>query len=434
MASPLPLEPSLLPESDVPQSDPRPTLLVVDDEEGPRLSLQVIFQDAFKVLIAEDGPAAVDLARSQRIDVAVLDIRMGGMSGLEVLERLRFIDPDIEAVMMTAFETTDTMRQALRLRACDYINKPFDVATMRASVTKALERRSLGSEIRNNAEKLERLKMDLQEVHITGELARTRGEIYDSIIHDINGPLTIISGLMQIIDERISKEVKLEGEELEMVKDRLRRIMRQVSNCVEISRRYLSFLHPRPEDVTSVLVNQILGDVGELLRAHPSTRNNQLVICPLSEDAAVSMHGTDLIQVLQNLTLNALQCTPQYHQVLINAHINAHPLDLNALQDGPADQFINRENFNNTAPLLTVAVQDNGPGIKPEVMPKIFEPYFTTQPKQQGTGLGLCIVQRLITKARGGLHVHSKVGQGTVFTLYLPAQSANPSQGVMLNG
>ncbi len=434
MALPLPLEPSLLPESDVPQSDPRPTLLVVDDEEGPRLSLQVIFQDAFKVLVAEDGPAAVDLARSQRIDVAVLDIRMGGMSGLEVLERLRFIDPDIEAVMMTAFETTDTMRQALRLRACDYINKPFDVATMRASVTKALERRSLGSEIRNNAEKLARLQVELQEVHITGELARTRGEIYDSIIHDINGPLTIISGLMQIIDQRISKEVKLEGEELELVKDRLRRIMRQVTNCVEISRRYLSFLRPRPEDVTSVLVNQILGDVGELLRAHPSTKNNQLVIRPLSEDAAVSMHGTDLIQVLQNLTLNALQCTPQYHQVQINAHLNAHPLDLNALEDGPADQFINRENFNNTAPLLAMAVQDNGPGIKPEVMPKIFEPYFTTQPKQQGTGLGLCIVERLITKARGGLHVHSKVGQGTVFTLYLPAQSANPSQGVMLNG
>jgi two-component system sensor histidine kinase/response regulator len=174
MASPLPLEQHLLSESDVPQSDPRPTLLVVDDEEGPRLSLQVIFQDAFKVLVAEDGPAAVDLARSQRIDVAVLDIRMGGMSGLEVLERLRFIDADIEAVMMTAFETTDTMRQALRLRACDYINKPFDVATMRASVAKALERRSLGSEIRNNAEKLERLQVELQEVHITGELAAAR--------------------------------------------------------------------------------------------------------------------------------------------------------------------------------------------------------------------------------------------------------------------
>ena len=433
MSSPLPHEPTVLQELDAPQSAPRPTLLVVDDEEGPRLSLQVIFNDAFNVLVAEDGPAAVDIARTHRIDVAVLDIRMGGMSGLEVLERLRFIDPDIEAVMMTAFETTDTMRQALRLRACDYINKPFDVATMRASVAKALERRSLGSEIRNNAEKMERLQVELQEVHITGELARTRGEIYDSIIHDINGPLTIISGIMQIVDQRISTEAKLEGEDLEFVKDRLRRIMRQVTNCVEISRRYLSFLSPRPDDTTSVLVNQILGDVGELLRAHPSTKNNQLVIRPLPEDSAVSMHGTDLIQVLLNLTLNALQCTGQYHQVQINAQVNAHPLDLTALQDGPFDRFINREEFNNTAPLLAIAVQDNGPGIKPEIMSKIFEPYFTTQPKHQGTGLGLCIVQRLLTKARSGLHVHSKVGQGTVFTLYLPAHPANPSQGVMLN-
>lgn len=434
MPSPLPIEPALILESDAPHSAPRPTLLVVDDEEGPRLSLQVIFNDAFNVLVAEDGPAAVDLARNQRIDVAVLDIRMGGMSGLEVLERLRFIDPDIEAVMMTAFETTDTMRQALRLRACDYINKPFDVATMRASVAKALERRSLGSEIRNSAEKLERLQVELQEVHITGELARTRGEIYASIIHDINGPLTIISGIMQIVDQRIGNEAKLEGEDLEFVKDRLRRIMRQVTNCVEISRRYLSFINPRPDDVTSVPVNHILGEVGELLRAHPGTKNNQLVIRPLPEDAAVSMHGTDLTQVLLNLTLNALQCTTQYHQVQINAQINAHPLDLAALQNGPADLFINRENFNNTAPLLAIAIQDNGPGIKPEILPRIFEHYFTTQPKQQGTGLGLCIVQRLVDMARGGLHVHSKVGQGTVFTLYLPAKPANSSQGVMLNG
>ena len=434
MPSPLPIEPALILELDAPHSAPRPTLLVVDDEEGPRLSLQVIFNDAFNVLVAEDGPAAVDLARNQRIDVAVLDIRMGGMSGLEVLERLRFIDPDIEAVMMTAFETTDTMRQALRLRACDYINKPFDVATMRASVAKALERRSLGSEIRNSAEKLERLQVELQEVHITGELARTRGEIYASIIHDINGPLTIISGIMQIVDQRIGNEAKLEGEDLEFVKDRLRRIMRQVTNCVEISRRYLSFINPRPDDVTSVPVNHILGEVGELLRAHPGTKNNQLVIRPLPEDAAVSMHGTDLTQVLLNLTLNALQCTTQYHQVQINAQINAHPLDLAALQNGPADLFINRENFNNTAPLLAIAIQDNGPGIKPEILPRIFQHYFTTQPKQQGTGLGLCIVQRLVDMARGGLHVHSKVGQGTVFTLYLPAKPANSSQGVMLNG
>src|SRR5438477_7343588 len=133
------------------------TLLVVDDEEGPRQSVRVIFKDDYEVLMAADGPSAIDLAQKNRIDVAVLDIRMAGMSGIEVLERLKYVDPGIEVVMMTAFETTDTMRQALRLRACDYLNKPFDIGTMRAAVSAAMQRRTLESEIHNNAEKLKQL-------------------------------------------------------------------------------------------------------------------------------------------------------------------------------------------------------------------------------------------------------------------------------------
>src|SRR5437867_1376973 len=86
---------------------PRPRMLVVDDEEGPRVSLRVIFQDDFEVELAEDGPSAIELARQRPFDVAVLDIRMGGMSGIEVLERLRYLDPAIQALKMTAFETTD---------------------------------------------------------------------------------------------------------------------------------------------------------------------------------------------------------------------------------------------------------------------------------------------------------------------------------------
>ena len=119
----------------------RGTLLVVDDEDGPRQSLRVIFKDEYDLLMAEDGPTAIELAQKHPIDVAVLDIRMAGMSGIEVLERLKYVNPGIEAIMMTAFETTDTIRQALRLRACDYINKPFDVATMRAAVGKAMQKR-----------------------------------------------------------------------------------------------------------------------------------------------------------------------------------------------------------------------------------------------------------------------------------------------------
>ena len=131
----------------------RGKLLIVDDEEGPRMSLRVIFKDKYDLLMAEDGPTAIELAQQNDVDVAILDIRMAGMSGIEVLERLRFVRPDIEAIMMTAFETTDTIRQALRLRACDYINKPFDLATIRSAVDQAMQRRLLESEIHSSAEK-----------------------------------------------------------------------------------------------------------------------------------------------------------------------------------------------------------------------------------------------------------------------------------------
>src|SRR6185436_4969329 len=114
----------------------------------------------------------------------------------------------------------------------------------------------------------------------------------------------------------------------------------------------------------------------ELLRVHPCTRNNQLSIHPLPEDVAVSTNGTDLIQILLNLTLNALQCTPQYHRVEIRGHLHVQPLDGGMFTDGSGDLVINREGFNNaTAPLLALSVQDNGPGIPPDIMPRIFEPY-----------------------------------------------------------
>jgi two-component system sensor histidine kinase/response regulator len=406
------------------------TLLIVDDEDGPRQSLRVIFKDDYDVLMASDGPSAIALAQNNKIDVAVLDIRMAGMSGIEVLERLKFVDPTIEVVMMTAFETTDTIRQALRLRACDYINKPFDISTMRAAVANAMQRRTLEGEIHNNAEKLKELLTELQNQKLEEQMAHTRGEIYASIIHDINGPLTVISGFVQLLNQRIGTATRLEYDDLEFLKDRLKTITRQVTNCIEISRRYLGFLRRHSDDGPRVGVNQLFTDVSHLARVHPSRQNNQLTIQPLVEEIAVRMNGTDVIQVLLNLTINAFQCSAQPHSVHIEGMILRQPVDLAQFKDGPKERLLNVENFDNTPPLLVVSVRDNGSGIPEEILPKIFQPYFSTKSARQGTGLGLNIVQRLIKEARGALHVHTEVGRGTTFTVYLsavPLPSANGS-------
>lgn len=403
------------------------TLLIVDDEDGPRQSLRVIFKDEYNVLLASDGPSAIALAQNRKIDVAVLDIRMSGMSGIEVLERLKYVDPTIEVVMMTAFETTDTMRQALRLRACDYINKPFDLATMRAAVATAMQRRTLEGEIHTNAEQLQELLSELQSQKIEEQMAHTRGEIYASIIHDINGPLTVISGFVQLLNQRIGNSTRLEVEDLEFIKDRLKTITRQVTNCIEISRRYLSFLRRHSDEVPRVGVNQILGDLSHLVRVHPSRQNHQFRIQPLLEDIAVRMNGTDLIQVLLNLAVNAFQCGTQPHSVVVEALLRPEPLDLAGFKDSPRQRLLNVENFDNLAPLVQLSVRDDGPGIPPELLPKVFQPYFSTKGSRNGTGLGLNIVQRLIKEARGVLHVHTEPGQGTTFTVYLAAVPLPPT-------
>lgn len=399
----------------------RRTLLVVDDEEGPRQSLRIVFKDDYNILLADDPAKAVEMARKYRIDAAVLDIRMCGMSGIELLEKLKSIDPAIEVIMLTAYETLETARQALRFGACDYLNKPFDVSTMRAAVANAMERRSISDDIHANNQRLEELRNEIRKQQLQQEMVRSQGEIYASIIHDMNGPLTIISGFVEMIDQRIGKADRVEGQDLDNVKDRLSRITRQVSSCIDISRRYLRFLREANSENPTVEVRQIFEDFGHLIRAHPSLQENQLIIKPVAEKALARINGTDLLQILLNLTVNALQASTRPHIVEISGVWLPQPLEAAVMADSPGNHFVNREGFKNSAPLFAVQVRDDGPGISPELLPKVFETFFTTKSEGQGSGLGLSIVLRLVKRAGGGIHLHSQPGAGAFFTVYIPA-------------
>jgi len=287
-----------------------------------------------------------------------------------------------------------------------------------------MQRRAADNEIHNSAEKVQQLLAELQEQRVEEQIAKTRGDIYASIIHDINGPLTVISGFVQVLNQRLSRNSLQEIEDIEFVKDRLRIISRQVGNCIEISRRYLGFLRRQTDDNSSrVVVNQLLRDLEQLVRVHPSMQDNEFKAVPLSAEFAIKINGTDLIQILLNLTVNAFQCAQFAHKVEVGGDVVGEPLNLANFKDGPHDRFLNVESLNTTNTLVKLWVRDTGPGIPPEVLPKIFQPYFTTKGPRQGTGLGLNIVQRLIKEGQGALHVHTHVGEGTTFTVYLPAAS-----------
>jgi two-component system, NtrC family, response regulator PilR len=122
-------------------------ILVVDDERSMRELLQIVLRrEGHQVRLAEDGRSAVAELEREPVDVLISDIKMPGMSGVDVLREAKRLDPDIVGIMVTAYATTDTAVEALRLGAYDYLTKPFDVEELKAKVRNALERRALRQE------------------------------------------------------------------------------------------------------------------------------------------------------------------------------------------------------------------------------------------------------------------------------------------------
>jgi two-component system response regulator PilR (NtrC family) len=123
-------------------------LLIVDDEQGMRQLLSLVFGRAgHQVRAAENGRRAVEMLRERGADLIVSDVRMPDMGGIELLRAARELSPDVAVVMMTAFATVETAREAFKLGADDFIQKPFDVDELKLIVEKALELRQLKQEI-----------------------------------------------------------------------------------------------------------------------------------------------------------------------------------------------------------------------------------------------------------------------------------------------
>src|SRR3989442_7090606 len=121
----------------------RPVILVVDDDPGVRESFRLILEDHYDVLDVPDGPQALDIVRSAQVDLVLLDIRLPGMDGIEVLERIKAIDEGIEVILVTAVKTGRTAVAAMKLGAFDYLTKPLQEDELLQLIRRPLENRSL---------------------------------------------------------------------------------------------------------------------------------------------------------------------------------------------------------------------------------------------------------------------------------------------------
>jgi putative nucleotidyltransferase with HDIG domain len=120
---------------------PKATVLIVDDERGPRESLRMILTPTFRVVCAQTGSEALELLKREPIDVITLDLKMPGMAGEEVMRTARESHPHVEIVVITGCPSLESATEGIRFGICDYLQKPFDVVQVMGAVTRALARR-----------------------------------------------------------------------------------------------------------------------------------------------------------------------------------------------------------------------------------------------------------------------------------------------------
>ncbi|MDP2689952.1 MAG: sigma-54 dependent transcriptional regulator [Deltaproteobacteria bacterium] len=132
----------------------RPVVLIVDDEEHIRRTLQLLLDEHYEVVTADNGSDAVEIVRSKGVDIVLMDINLPEMDGIEALEKIKEVDGDVGVVMLSAFDSAKQAVSALRKGAYDYITKPFEYEDLISTLKRYTDRLNLKSEVEYLKEEL----------------------------------------------------------------------------------------------------------------------------------------------------------------------------------------------------------------------------------------------------------------------------------------
>jgi putative two-component system response regulator len=134
------------------------SILIVDDEAGPRESLRMILKPVYKIYTAANGKEALALIQKENIDLVTLDLNMPGLSGIDVLKEIKKIRSDVEVIIITGYGTLKNAQEVIRYGAGDFISKPFNVADIISIISKSFERRNYNLKINNLIQQIKGLR------------------------------------------------------------------------------------------------------------------------------------------------------------------------------------------------------------------------------------------------------------------------------------
>ncbi len=373
-----------------------PTVLVIDDERGPRESLRILLKPDYRVLCADSVDAGVAMLQEYHPDTVVMDIRMPGKSGIEGLRLIREIDGVVSVIMFTGFGALETAQEAMRLGANDYVKKPFDAFELRKIIQRHVQRTQRERSMKEAGGELVRMNLALKEELNRRAHLVSLGQKSAELVHDLRNPLTVILGYVDLLTDQIRKEGGTAGLNREETSGYLETIEKSVLHCRDLAEMWLDISRGRlrrsPTDMGQ-LIQSIVQECG--IKAE-----KQQAVLVKDSDMSGLIVAVDAVQVgraIQNLIMNALDAVPS----------GAGKVRVWCTPCGES---------------VEIGVEDNGCGMSEDLIRQTSEPFFTTKKNSGGTGLGLFIV-RQVAEAHGGMIlIQSRPGEGTRITLTIPCQ------------
>jgi two-component system sensor histidine kinase/response regulator len=374
-------------------------VLIVDDDP-------TLLDALSETLVLRMGPISIDTSEKALValkkvaekdyDAIISDIKMPGMDGLTLLQRLREVVPDIPALLITGHGELDLAIQALRAGAFDLVQKPLDRDHLVAALNRAIETRRLRRELKDSQEALRRHAAELEQrvEERTAELRhalRAKDEFLALISHELRTPVSVIFGNIELLSthgERLAEDDKSAA--MTDLRRETRRLRRLVENVLALARvEYGVKNEPVPVSISTIIRQQVERH-SQMYPERPIAAQLPGQLPPVVGDEL------SLELALGNLLANAQKYSPP---------------------DQPIEIAVQADERR-----VIVSVRDRGPGVPAEDAERIFDPFYRSESSGsiKGVGIGLAVCKRLLEAYGGQVWLSAHEGGGSDFSFSLP--------------
>jgi two-component system, sensor histidine kinase and response regulator len=361
----------------------KPKILIIDDEEVVLDSCtQILKGSSYQIATAPDGMKGLSLLHEYLPDLVFVDLKMPGLSGFEVLDKIHEFDQTIVIVVITGFATVSSAVDAMKKGAYDFLPKPFTPDEFRLITRRSIERR----------------RLVLEAISLRREKELLREQFASIVSHELKAPLGAVQQNLFALEYELSNVVnESQKEKLERIKIRIDELLKLINSWLRVISVDINKLK---ESFTQIDVIIPIRNALESLETLAERKNIEVVTSFDTQLPRISGDASSLSEVFVNIIGNAIKYSPDGTKVSVKTERQRDA--------------------------ILVSVKDSGVGISPEDLPHIFEGFYRGKSGQAtaGHGIGLAVSRQIVDAHGGSIAVDSELGKGTTFVVSLPVSNS----------